>query len=362
MATIELNQYNERPSKFSMGESTIGSQWNTVLDEYQNSQDWFKDLIYIHLDNSVKTIKEVDRQTQMVNPAFEQSDKLKQEYSGLFRPFDESEWDNIDELSSLTENQLDQDLRLLKSQREDTLELETEILGDEKDAKIEEAELNLDKQLNSIDSDKVQLKNKALSSLSQIEDLVADTGILSGSFKQKKKIAENAITTSLNQANYNRILAVKKSQDAKITAERNFDRSIAKSELKFDTQYETKFQSAEQKKETMDLNIMLDKMDIYQTWKADQIGNLAQITYSDYYMNKPDPIDPKAPYVNEVPNEAFQNCMQSGGTIDSCQEFMELVTDVQDVIPDPYTPTDQDDLLIGLQNEWCKNFPWWPGC
>ena len=337
----------------------IQTQWNTVLDEYQNSQDWFKDLIYIHLDNSIQKIKTPDLTTQMVNPVFQKSTTLQEEYAGFFRPFDTEDWSNIDEVTSLTQDQLNQDLSLLQSQREDTLELETEILGDEKDAKIEQAELNLDKQLNAIDSDKVQLKNKALSSLSQIEDLVADTGILSGSFKQKKKIAENAITTSLNQANYNRILAVKKSEDAKITAERNFDEAIAKSELKFDTQYETKFQSADQKKETMDLNIMLDKMDIYETWKADQIGNLAQITYSDYYMNKPDPIDPQVPYVNEVSNEAFQGCMEAGGTIDSCQEFMELVTDIQDVIPDPYTPTDQTGFFIELVDSACDLLPDW---
>jgi hypothetical protein len=288
----------------------IGTQWNTVLNEYENSQDWFKDLIYIHLDNSIKSasMSKPDLSTQRINPAFRTADTLKSEYAGLFRPFDESEWENIDELTNLTENQLDQDLRLLKSQREDTLELETEILSDEKDAKIEEAELNLDKELNEIDSGKVQLKNKALASLSQIEDLVADTGIVSGSFKQKRKVAENAITTSLNQANYNRILAVKKAEDNKVSAEKDFNQAIAESELKFDTQYDTKFQSAEQKKDTMDLNIMLDKMDIYETWKADQIGNLAQITFTDYYMDKPE-------------------------TTDSGNDMYDLVNDPGDVLP-----------------------------
>ena len=344
---------------------SIGSQWNTVLSEYEQSQDWFRDLIYVHLDKFVPSLTSLDLTTKQVNPVFGTAGKLQSAYAGLFRPFSEFDWDSLDDVTNLTQGQAREDLELLKKQKKSTIALETEILSDEKDKKIAQAEFELEKDLNAIDSDKQQMKNQAIKSLSQIDNLVANTGIVSGSYEKKREIANDSIQQSLNQANYNRLLAVQKLEKEKKYAKEDYKSSIAETNLKFDTQYETKMQDLESKTETMNLNAMIDKIDMYESWKADQINNLSQITIADYYINKPELVDTTNPQVvGDDYNTVFQDCISSGRTAAECNEFAADIYDYTSVIPDiTYDdPNRQGNFITNLVDTFCNKNPWFPGC
>ena len=342
--------------------SAIETQWSTVLDEYENSQNWFKDLIYSQLQTVERGITTPDLKHFMRNPDFGSSESMLQAYGGMFSPFYTSEWDMIDETFETEEAQSIDSLNLIKSQRAETVQFEDKVFTEEKDRKIEKASEDLDKELNEIDMQKNKLRNAAINSLSELDTLVSRTGLISGEYKRKRQIAENSVTANTQQANLNRMFAINKAEKDTIAAEKDYENKINKSQLRFDAAYDTEFQNVKQKSETANINLMLDKIDIYNAWKAGQINQLAKLTSQQLYIPKPEVEDTTNPQVvNEHFDTVFQDCISSGGTTMDCNEFAADMYDYTSVLPDTTynDPNQQGDLISTIVDSVCDVLPDW---
>lgn len=247
--------------------SYFDNKWDTVLDSY-NNPDWFEDLVF----NPVKNLLDhpLSRYGGTDAPT-----KFQDEYQLYFPEFDTGDWNKLDSLANVQKENLDDGLELLSEQQELNRSMVVDKYEDTKARKIEGAEQRLDHQTQKSDTDKELIRLKALQSVSQINNMIAQSGIQSGYHDKLRKIQEDNVKASTNQANWNKYLSAREIKDIESDLDQGLEKQLKIIDAQNDAAYNTKLQNIEHKKETIDQELVLDKINVYDEWKTGHIETLA---------------------------------------------------------------------------------------
>jgi len=257
-----------------MPNGSVYEQWNTVLDEY-NDPDWFANQIWDPFSRPSGTMPGFDSWQTAWD--FTSPERLQKAYGSYFNRFNTADWDTLDQLHALDIQLLDQEINRMASNRGEQRKLESEMLESKKEGKIEAASLQLDKQLKSINQEKEELRIAAIQSMSELDSVIAKTGLTSGGLDRKKQVELDTVAASINQANFNRVVATQDYANVVKQANLSLDSQLKTSDLKFDAQYGTKLQNIENKKSAAELDLIGNKLDVYTQWKTGVYGDLGRL-------------------------------------------------------------------------------------
>ena len=281
MATTNNTSYTE--SQIQGAPFGINQTFQSILSEYQDPQ-WFKNMIF----DPFKYIRVGGKMTGWKDPmakaGYRTSEALESTTLGQFAEFSTREWETADYVTGIAKENLDAQLDLRLEQSEEEFDLDTRIYEEQRDKKIDEAESQMKNTLVNQDTSKALIRQRALDSISQIDSLIAHSGIKSGSYDKKKTIALDAVQTDLEKANLTKAMSVRDYNLAKVAADRDFDFNIEKATLVKDQQYDTGLLNKEQKQQTLGLNLVADKIDIYEQWKTNQVETANEILGSEEHL------------------------------------------------------------------------------
>ena len=267
MAYEDRFQYGYEPGYGEGGR--IYDAWQTIYDEY-DSPDWFEDQIWGPFSDKL-----VGAHVRM---DFRDPNRMMDsEWGNWFSAFDTRDWDRLDESYALEASHLKQETDLMTEQHEKLDELDERIFGEKRDSRIERADMEFKKKMGEEERRKEKIRLDAIATLSNIDNIIGQSGLSSGGVGQKRDIELQSVQAELNQANMNRKLAAPGRDKEHARAIDDYESSITSSNLKRDVQYESKFLNTEQKKKAAGMQLMTDKLNVYDEWKADQVGQIKKM-------------------------------------------------------------------------------------
>jgi hypothetical protein len=253
----------------------VSSYWNTVLGEYNNPQ-WFQDIIYSPLAHEFKGTN--------VKYQFRDSDRmLRGDFGPWFQAFDVRDWDVLDEQFAMRSEHLDQQTDFVVQRSGEVAELDERIYSAKRDTEIDEAELDFDRTMSREELNKQKIRLDALKTITQLDSLIATTGLSSGGLNEKKQIQMDVVEADLQQANMSRLIASKELDKRKDRAIDEFIDTMNTENLKRDVQYDTVMLTNKQKKEAANIELVTDKLNIYDRWKSSQVSTLGRIAAEKEY-------------------------------------------------------------------------------
>tara|TARA_Y100000593_G_scaffold37384_1_gene72530 strand:- start:568 stop:2187 length:1620 start_codon:yes stop_codon:yes gene_type:complete len=252
----------------------LGDAFSSIFREYENPQ-WFQDLIF---DPFATLPGGGGWKDPFAKPGYRTPQSLESTLLGsqIFA-FDPREWERADQIAALSMENLDDKIDLELSQDKRSRKLDEEILGEQRDKKIRDAEMRMDNTLTQQDQQKAQLRLQALQTMSQIDSLIGQSGLRSGTYDKRKEVALDSVKADLQKANLTKAMSIRDYNKAKDSAISDYDNALLKSNAAKDAQYNTSLLNAEQKKETLALNLVADKIKVYEDWQADQVMTAGQI-------------------------------------------------------------------------------------
>ena len=244
----------------------VTTLWDTVMSEY-NNPEWFQDIVYDPFSTYF----------QDSNVHFELRDPdsfLGSEFGPWFKAFDERDWQMIDATYNLQSDQLDAQVAFAEETSEIAQNLDEELLSSRRDNEIDQAELQFEQTMSREDLNKQKIRYDALKTMSQLDSMIATSGISSGGIAQKKDLQMDAVEAELHQANMNKYIASREFDKRKTRAIDNYEDSLNTANLKRDVQFDTVTVTAEQKRESANLGAIIDKLNVYDQWKANQVDTI----------------------------------------------------------------------------------------
>ena len=279
---------------------SVESQWQSIYDQYE-SEDWFNEILFDPFQsefNSPLGKYGQGRVSYSWEPDSPQG-LFMRDWGGFFPEFDDRDWQSLDYTAAMQKKHLDEQTEFLVENREKEREREVKVLDKQNELAIRKAENNLQRTAEQQDLNKENLRLDALDKISQIDDMVAQTGISSGTNDRRKKIQLDTITSSVNQANYNKFMAAKDLKKVEDRAEQNKELSLNMSDAKYDAQYNTHLQDKSSKVKTIDLDLMLDKINVYDEWKFGQVKTMQRLFMEGVHLYDMDDEADKRMYVGD---------------------------------------------------------------
>ena len=262
------------------GGSRLYDLWQTVYSEYDSPQ-WFQDEIWGPMSNYFTGAD--------VKMDFRDPDRLMEsEWGDWFSPFDTRDWEALDEMFTTQSTHLDKQTEFLSETHDKREELDEKVFGEKRDARIERAELRHKQTMRSEDMRKDDIRLKAIQSLTNLDSIIGHSGISSAGLNKKKEIQLESVKSQLNQANMSRKLSSEGLGKEKTRAINDYERSLDTENLKRDVQYDSKFLDVNQKKEAAHMDLITNKLSVYDEWRAGQVGTVNKIFSQEAHLYDPE--------------------------------------------------------------------------
>ena len=281
---MAVGDYTEERLWGNPGDSGSGSRiydmWQTVYDEY-DSPNWFQDQIWDPMSNYFTGAD--------VKYDFRDPNRLMQsEWGGWFSPFDTRDWESLDEIYMTKESHLTEQADLLSQQHEQQQDFDERVFGQKRDARIERAEFQHEKTMRDEERRKEDIRLKALENLTNLDSIISQSGLSSSGMNQKRQLELDSVQSELNQANMSRKLSSEGLGKEKIRAMNDYESSIGKENLKRDVQYDTKMLNVKQKKQAAHMDLITDKLSVYDEWRAGQVGTVNKMFRQEAHLYDPE--------------------------------------------------------------------------